>query len=293
MGDSNELNELQEATLEAISIARDQIEIQFSENARSECMVDYTLKRLFSYFSDRSQVISYLVSSNYVWDAEIILRSFYEVAAKIWFIALASHEDQEILIEEFWGKLGQSNSRKQARKAMLSSNVSARHGCETEQKIFDYLTRDDVFDFGTANKNARKTVEQKWSFSEIISYLSKNSPEDFNLTDANGLLHIYGIASHLIHGDESALNLMLDRKMRSVEEGVLLDCAQVARVFSDQTSLWTFSAIALRHHFDRKTEISTELFSKYLHVRDLTKPIHARFYETQKEFYDHVDQDSS
>ncbi|MEO1642938.1 MAG: hypothetical protein AAFR74_06335, partial [Pseudomonadota bacterium] len=75
---TKEMNELQELALQSISIARDEIMQIFSENFAEDDIVDHTIDRLLRYMSERSQTISFLISHNYTWDAEIILRSYYE-----------------------------------------------------------------------------------------------------------------------------------------------------------------------------------------------------------------------
>ena len=235
---AKELNALQDASLDAVSAARDQIELQFSEHAKEENRVDNTLKRLFAYLSDRSQAVSYLVSSNFVWDAEIVLRSFYEANAKIWYICLNEPAQRETLVEEFWGPYASMHNHKRARRAAPAVDLSIRHNRTADAVIFSTLADRTIFNTGEGNKNDRKALEQKWSFTEIIRFISNNSPKDFDLRDAPGLLHMYGQQSHLIHADESALDLMLDRRLRAPEELEVLACAHACRIISDQAGLW-------------------------------------------------------
>jgi len=187
-----ELNKLQDATLDAISTARDQIEVQFSNHAEDRNLVDYTLKRLFAYMSDRSQAVSYLVSSDFMWDAEIVLRSFYEASAKIWLICLSPPDQRESLAEEFWGAYASMHNHKKAKRASPAAELFKRHDRVADETILSTLADRRIYDFGEGNKNDRKVLEQKWSFSEIIRFLEKNSPDDFDLQDAPGLLHMYG-----------------------------------------------------------------------------------------------------
>lgn len=280
-----ELNELQAATVEAISTARDQIEIQFSKHAEDGNRVDYTLKRLFAYLSDRSQAVSYLVSSNLVWDAEIVLRSFYEANAKIWFICLSKPDQRDALVEEFWGPYAYMHNHKRANRTSPAAELFRRHDRPADETILSTLTNQRIFDIGEGNRNDRKALEHKWSFTEIIRFLANNSPEDFDLQDAPSLLHMYGLQSHLIHADETALDLMLDRKLRAPDELEILACAHASRIFSDQSSLWTFSALALRYRYDRNTKIGGGLLEKYAKVHDLANLFADKFRESQADFY--------
>ncbi len=235
--------------------------------------------------SDRSQAVSYLLSSNFVWDAEIVLRLFYEANAKIWFICLTEPDQRDALVEEFWGPYASMHNHKRAHRASLAAELCRHHDWPADEINLSALSDRSVFDFGEGNKNDRKALAHKWSFTEIIRFLANNSPRDFDLRDAPGLLHMYGQQSHLIHADESALDYMLDRKLRSPEELELLACAHASRILSDQSSLWTFSAMALRHLYNRETEIGGGLLAKYAKVHELAKPFFDRFNESQTEFY--------
>lgn len=282
---------MQDATLDAISTARDQIKNQFSIHADDENGVDHTLKRLFAYMSDRSQAISYLVSSNFVWDAEIILRSFYEATAKIWFICLTPPDKRDALVEEFWGSYASMHNHKRAHRASPAAELHKTHNRPDDEAIFALLMNRNFYDCGSGNRKDRKILEQKWSFAEIVKFLAENSPKDFDLRDAPGLLHMYGQQSHLIHADESALDLMLDRQLRPPEEHELLACSHVSRIFSDQVSLWTFSVLALRYRYDRRTKVGDGLLSKFEKTHDLMKPFKDRFNESQAEFYRNIDKE--
>jgi hypothetical protein len=225
-----------------------------------------------------------------VWDAEIVLRSFYEANAKLWFICFSPAAKRDALVEEFWGSYASMHSHKKAFRALPAAELFGRQNKATEGAILSALSNQNIFDFGQSDKRARKALEQKWSFTEIIRCLAKNSSGVSELKDVLGLLHMYGQQSHLIHADESALDLMLDRELRPLEENQLLACAHVSRIFSDQTSLWTFSAMALAHRYEGKTEIESSLWAKCAMVHKLAKPFIDRFNESQAEFYRGVDE---
>jgi hypothetical protein len=282
---ADDLNSLQDATLASISATRDAIQARFSAHHSPEDPVDSTLRRLFAFLSDRSQAVSFLVSAGYVWDAEIILRSFYEANARIWFICLTSSDDRPALVEEFWGENAAIHNRKRAGRASAAVNTSRKYGNSGDEAVFAALMREDIFGFDEGNKQARKAIEQKWSFSEIVRFLEKNAPPDFDMGDIPALLHMYGQASHLIHADESALDLMLDRKMRAPEELEILSCAHVCRIFNDQASMWILSAMALEYRHGRDVLRDPNVAEKFAAVQGLTKPFTERFNASQAEFY--------
>lgn len=50
-------------------------------------------------------------------------------------------------------------------------------------------------------------------------------------------LHMYGSASHLIHADLAALNLMAERKLRDADELVILSATPLCRAKYPQRSI--------------------------------------------------------
>lgn len=282
----SDLNAVQEAALVAITAARDWIHDQFSEHGHSKDPVDHTLRRLCSYMSDRSQCVCYLVSAGFAWDGEIVLRSFYEANAKIWLICLSPQAQRQALAEEFWGTLASAHDHKRAHRAEGAESSFRRRGKPDDEVVFSALRRKDLFDVGLGNKQSRKAVEQKWSFTEIIKFLAANPPEGFNLLDVTGLLHMYGQASHLIHSDDAALDLMLDRQLRAPEELKILVSAHVCRMFSDLVSLWCFSAMTIAYRFNPKSRIGADLQRKFEVVHELAEPFMEAFHKSQADFYD-------
>jgi len=282
---AKELNELQDAVLAAISGARDAISVLFIQHGRPKELIDNTLMRMCSYLSDRSQAVSYLVSAGYVWDGEIVLRSFYEANARIWFICLTEPSQRQALVEEFWGDLADIHTYKRGRRAAAPRELFNRSLQPQDEAVFEFLTRDDFQKFTGGTKQNRKAIEQRWSFTEIIQWLKKNGPADFNFRDIEVLLHTYGIASHLIHADESALDLMLDRKLRARDEVEILASAHICRIFSDQVSLWTLSAMTIAHRFGHKPRLPPSVQERWKHVSALSKVFLERFHATQEDFY--------
>jgi hypothetical protein len=281
----SDLNQIQDATMEAISGARNSIQVQFAEHSDPSSLVDSTLMRLCAYFSDRSQVVSYLVSSGFVWDAEIILRSFQEASAKIWFICFSPPGRREVLTQEFWGAVASDHNRKRAHRAAAAADSFNRRNHPAFAAIFSALTRKELFDFGRHNRQTRKTFERKWSFSEIVKFLAANPPAGFDFRDMGPLLHGYGMASHLIHADESALDLMLDRRLRAPEELLKLERAHSCRIYSDLLAIWTFTAIAIAFNFDPKARLGGDLVKRFEFVHAIIEPVMAEFNASQTEFY--------
>lgn len=65
---------------------------------------------------------------------------------------------------------------------------------------------------------------------------------------------------------------LLDRQLRSPEELRILASAHVCRMYSDLTSLWCFSGVAIAFRFDPKARMGADLQARFERVRELTEP---------------------
>lgn len=281
------LLELQEANLEAVSIIVAEVRtlLDVPEEDRSDPVV-HTLRNLTKYLSDRSQAVSMLVSWGYAWDAEIILRSFYETAAKILFICFADKEKRQELANEFWLEFETIHSRKVARKANFAGNIYNKNERGYGVSVFSVLQDPRLYPLDKKHTKAeRKVIEQRWSFAEIIETLSKTPPPGKNLTDIKCFLHIYGMASHLIHADKTAMELMLDRVLRNEGERKILESSHAGRIFSDQVSLWLFCADAIRGCLEKEFSDKNKLMNAYNKAIEMGKPFPQMFADSQEQFY--------
>ncbi|HEY2068073.1 MAG TPA: DUF5677 domain-containing protein [Rhizomicrobium sp.] len=271
---------IQNANLAMLSALRDEVVRLFDSHADGDTLATQTLQQLFRYMSERSQTVSFLVSREYAWDAEIILRSFYEAAAKIVFICKAQPSEKEALAKEFWDAVGLAGDRRRARKAEFAEAVLK--GDPSSARIFEHLRRPGALRDAESpgNRAARKAIDKKWSFSEIVETLEGELP------GAKSLLHMYGMASHLIHADAGALELMIDRTLRQPEELQLLRASHACRILSDLASLWYLCAACLAGHLGVKFSEGKELGKQLRECLDMSEPLHRLFAESQNDFYE-------
>jgi len=278
------LNEIQDEMLRLTSLCRDHVMKVFVDYGRPDSVVDMTLNRFFSYFSQRSQVVCHLTSIGYHWDAEIILRSFMEAAAKIWLICLHPNDQRENLVEEFLYITEKVDNRKMARRANITQRLSQRINSTANTRVMEIFNNNELFEKDELNKKARKELETKWSFSVIISYLEQNHPADFPMKDIESLLHTYGMGSHLLHSDRMALDLMLDRSLREPEELDILTQAHCTRIWSDLAWLWYISLTALKYRFEIGS-LKDEIYAEFKMFADSCQKIKEKFDDSQNEFY--------
>lgn len=219
------------------------------------------------------------------WDAEIVLRSFYEASARILFLALADPNERETLDREFRETLVAVADRRRALKVHVSKSTAR----ETPKSaaILDALRDPKMFAVEPrGGKSHRKALEQKWSFSEIIASLSRLEREDIRgLPELAAYLHSYGLASHLLHADCTALDLIHDRAIRPPVEEALLSSAQLCRIFTDVVGLQCYCAEAVRALLGRDFKDRERLYSLVWQCFELSSPILEAFYDTQADFY--------
>jgi len=284
MPEDSPIRLLQEASLQSLAEIRDEVQSLFARYGSKPHQATQTLKNLFWYLSARSQAVSFLVSYGYSWDAEIILRSFYETAAKILFICFADENEKPTLIDEFWNGFGPINDRRTARKATFAEQIFEKGTISSS--ILAMLQDGRIFDLEIkGSKSKRKRLEQKWSFSEIIEHLDQRGAAGKPLKGIKSLLLIYGTASHLIHADQAAMDLMHDRAARSPEERKILEAVHLSRIMSDQVSITWFCAKALCEHFHGHFSDAAKMRKAFNRTRELAEPLQMTFDDSQQDFY--------
>jgi hypothetical protein len=87
------LSDIWEGTLQAVTVVRNAFQEEFAACEGNYSDGTATMKNLTLYLSDRSQAVCMMAQNNYLWDAEIVLRSFYECAARIWFLGFSHQRD--------------------------------------------------------------------------------------------------------------------------------------------------------------------------------------------------------
>jgi hypothetical protein len=93
------------------------------------------------------------------------------------------------------------------------------------------------------------------------------------------------MASHLIHADGSAMDLMYDRAARDTEERKIVKAGQISRIMSDQVSIAWLCAEALRRHFHGEFSTDASLRDVLNRALESGRPFQIAFEESQKDFY--------
>lgn len=199
-----------------------------------------TLRLLLGYILERGAALR-LITMRHDFDAEILLRTLHEGAAKLMLIALTPEANRANVLGEYWSGLGEVSDRKMAYRAGLAESVTpeGRDGSRDSLRVLQ--GRRAQRGEQTLDRNERRRLEQRWSLPEVLATLDRllraKRPE------AVALLHIYGMASHLAHADSRALELQLDRSFRHLKERADLEDAHCARMLSDIAAVGAFCTL--------------------------------------------------
>lgn len=249
--------------------------------------IQRVLLALFQLLGDRGRGVLALLNAGLDWDAEIVLRSFYECASKIIYLATSSELDRPSRIHEFEVILAEASDKRRSRKAAFAEAIFDDQSA-TDRDVFRALQHPDmVRNSEIISKKERQAVEGRWSFSGIIEQLSAGQSSD-PLPEATSLLHIYGMASHLAHSDAGALDMMEDRARRGSEERELLEAAHRARIVSDVASLSFYCGLVMEAPLGVTGDWKKSWVAPYRTVMALSAAARDSFYPTQREFYDQV-----
>lgn len=96
---------------------------------------------------------------------------------------------------------------------------------------------------------------------------------------------MYGAASHLIHADCDALELMHDRALRSPDELAALKAAHVCRIFSGQVSFFYVCAEALRRMYKDEFLDANAMLDAWKNCDRISRSHLEAFNESQRAFY--------
>jgi hypothetical protein len=244
-----------------------------------------TLSVLINYQFDRSQAAYCLFVNGFVWDAEIIIRAVYETMAKIVYIGSCKEDDKDRLIDEYWNVLPAIFDMKGAQKAEAAKKLASRYGTAEDIRVFELLQNPEVFDLKpSVDQKARKEVEHRWSFSQIIKTLSSDGGGRQRVPGIDALAHMYGMSSHLIHASPKAIDLMIDRATRE-DDLHCLEVSHVCRMMSDIVSVACFSLQFSQFALEGKLEMAEPIKAQFNLMNESVKPFRDRFARSQDEFY--------
>lgn len=224
---------------------------------------------LIEFVIERIETVIALTVDNRIWDAEIILRSAMETLAKLIFITTTKGVERENRIYEFWNLLAEINVVKQSEQAKKNlkhlehleiPNIAFKPLLLTEQKEKILKAK--------WTKVERQKLEQKWSFTEIVKSLSKNYRGN-TLGIFETLSHSYRLSSHVTHGDETGILIILERNNRPDKAKELAYFVHYIRLLSDSFSFCCLVAIESMHFLNLDADFFLKNLFSLEHIESL------------------------
>lgn len=198
---------------------------------------------LIEFIITRLETVLTLAIDDRIWDAEIILRSALETFIKFLFITTADKNEQKKRIEEYWISLAEINKLKlseQGKKNLKLFSHSEMHQIAYLPLVLPENEESQLREKWT--KSERQKVEQRWSFTEMILSISK-AYEGKPLEMLVALTHSYRMSSHVLHGDETGIQIIRERESRDQEEYEKAHRGHFLRLLSDCSVYCAFLGI--------------------------------------------------
>lgn len=198
---------------------------------------------LVEFIISRLETVIHLASANRLWDADIIMRSALETFTKFLFITKADSDEQERRIHEYWYDLPEIASIKLSDQARRNLQFAEESDIQTLSNLPLILLDEDEKRLREKwTKANRQRLEQKWSFSEMILWIAKSKP-DKQLEGYLGLTHTYRMCSHVMHGDETGVSIIMERASRIYKDRQNAEAGHYLRLFSDCLSYCTIVGV--------------------------------------------------
>lgn len=196
--------------------------------------VDSCLGELTKTLSMLSDSVVLLAINDRLWEAAILGRTIQEGTTKFLFICTPDVEERKVRVHEFRQALPDIALLKDHKKADALLSAFSERPKDQLRPIREVLLSPTELDriHTTYPKKRKAQLEQKWSFANMVDDISKSG---FPGIDAYAsALFGYSMSSHLIHMDGLALGMIRDREQREPDRLDAMNCAHVARLFSDQ-----------------------------------------------------------
>lgn len=205
----------------------------------------YAVRPLLKFIGARNAAITTLIQSGFLWDAEILMRPVIEAGLKVMFMSYTTPSERAVRIQEYWVELPEITDLKQSERARIAIERAEKQA--TKDLLGQVLLshEEEASIRLRWPRTLRKSLEQKWSFSEIVRDVERYMESELDVAKARSLAHSYGISSHLIHADQTGVMLPGDRDSRPPLERDNMIKAHTARLLSDQLSYIALVALAV------------------------------------------------
>jgi hypothetical protein len=279
-----ELEQLLSDSLNVFSRIRD----QFKASIRTCESIDREYAQFsrgqMHYYAERCQSLNILLQEWKLWDCDILMRSALECATRFLFVSVADQPERLSRIDEYSRQLNEIEDIQRSEKA----RTAARNAVDDEDRMLlggAALDPTDERDLRLRwPKSKRQALKHKWAFSEIVRVLVATNVPNLDLRQYGSLLHSYGLSSHLIHADKTAMNLVADRFSREPDVRKLQEQAHFARLAVEQTSLFFVCWRALER-ITGTTGVARAIGEDLMTLYQNSNGYHHEFAESQRHLY--------
>ncbi len=240
-----------------------------------------TVFPLAVFIFERIETVIELTSCYRIWDAEIVLRSAMETFIKFMYITTASKEERAQRIDEFWNSLAEINSIKMSEQA--KKNLQVFENSEVHRIAYTPLILPEKLEAELRKKwprKNRKEVEKRWSFSEIINEISSKN-KGTPLENIVALSYGYRMSSHVMHGDETGIQIINERNSRPEEEKNKSYRSHYIRLLSDCLAITTQTGVLTMHYLglEKEQEYFSDILKEIEVIEDLEDKYKDKIFE--------------
>lgn len=271
-------------SLVVFSQLRDEITNAISKSKSTEAHYSRFATGQMHYYGERCQSLNLLLQDWKLWDSDILMRSATECATRFIFVSIAAPTERATRIEEYEVALNEIDDLQRSEKAKPA--VAASMDSDTAMLLGGVVLSPEREAELRARwpKAKRAQLKQKWSFSEMVRQLSEFQNDGIDLRHYKSLLHGYGLSSHLVHADQTAINMFWDRHEREPHVRKMQEQAHFARLATTQVSMLflCWRAIAFATGFDSKNPEPIKCLMALIEHADV---FHHAFAESQAHLY--------
>ncbi|SCZ09790.1 MULTISPECIES: DUF5677 domain-containing protein [unclassified Pseudomonas] len=225
------------SSLDVYSQLRDELQRVIEKTREIDPKYSSHAGMVLHYYSERCQSINLLLQEWKLWDCDIIMRSALECATRFLFVSIAPPDERGLRIDEYSVFLNQIEDLQRSERAKPFATESNNQ--DTQMLIGGVILSPDQEAELRAKwpKSKRNALKQKWSFTEMARVLCEFHDDGLDLRGYKSFLHGYGISSHFIHADQTAMDLIWDRATREPQERALLENAHFAGLATEPVSI--------------------------------------------------------
>ncbi|MBH1959616.1 MAG: hypothetical protein I8H68_05860 [Flavobacteriia bacterium] len=236
---------------------------------------------LAEFIMERFETVITLCINGLLWDCEIILRSTQETFVKYLYMLDGEQPDVDIKIDEYWKSLAEIQSLKMSSQAKLNLELLDDNDFSKIAFLPLVLSEEEEKRLKLKwPKKERSKLEQKWSFSQMVLELSAN--KNNIMRDYIMLLTFnYRMGSHIIHGDETGIGIINERRNREAEENLKAEQGHYLRILSDVLSYNTLLSVQTMAFLklEKESDNITEYQRKIHEIDNLISKYEGRVFE--------------